>query len=123
MRHPRLDARRARPVVTVLAHDAVDATPAAGGVRRRRPAPPRPRGLDGARWCARNEDRGTSWDEVAADPDLAPLVDARSTGTAAHSALNALAPGQQTAMLRPAGLGAVAPVWQRSDDVELVAVR
>jgi SAM-dependent methyltransferase len=70
-----------------------------------------------------NEDWGTWWDEVVADPDLGPLVDVRSAGTIAHSAESALTLAEQTAMLRAAGFAAAAPVWQWGDDVVLVAVR
>ncbi len=70
-----------------------------------------------------HEDWRTWWDGVAADPDLGPLVDARSAATIAHSAESGLTLAEQTAMLRDAGFGAAAPVWQCGDDVVLVAVR
>ncbi len=60
---------------------------------------------------------------MAADPDLGPLLDARSAVTVAHSAENGLTLGEQTAMLHEAGFAAVAPVWQWGDDVVLVTVR
>jgi SAM-dependent methyltransferase len=70
-----------------------------------------------------NEDWRSWWDGVLADPDLGPLVDARSAATIAHSAENALTIGEQSAMLRSAGFSAAAPVWQCGDDHVLVGVR
>jgi SAM-dependent methyltransferase len=70
-----------------------------------------------------NEDWASWWDGVRADPDLGPLVDARSDATVAHSSENGLTIGEQTAMLRAAGFSVVTPVWQCGDDHVLVAVR
>ncbi len=70
-----------------------------------------------------NEDWAAWWDGVLADPDLGPLVDARSDATVAHSSENGLTLGEQTAMLREAGFSVVTPVWQCGDDHVLVAVR
>jgi hypothetical protein len=70
-----------------------------------------------------NEDWASWWNGVLADPDLGPLVDARSDATVAHSSENGLTVGEQTAMLREAGFATVTPVWQCGDDHVLVAVR
>jgi SAM-dependent methyltransferase len=70
-----------------------------------------------------NEDWRSWWEGVLADPDLAPLVDARSAATIAHSAENGLTIGEQSAMLRSAGFSAAGPVWQCGDDHVLVGVR
>jgi hypothetical protein len=60
---------------------------------------------------------------VLADPDLAPLVDARSGVAIVRSAENGLTIGEQQAMLCAAGFSTVAPVWQCGDDHVLVGVR
>jgi hypothetical protein len=70
-----------------------------------------------------NEDWRSWWDGVLADPDLAPLVDARSGVAIVRSAENGLTIGEQQAMLRAAGFSTVAPVWQCGDDHVLVGVR
>jgi SAM-dependent methyltransferase len=70
-----------------------------------------------------NEDWRSWWDGVLADPDLGPLVDARSAAAIAHSAENGLTVGEQVGMLRTAGFSAAAPVWQSGDDHVLVGVR
>lgn len=70
-----------------------------------------------------NEDWRSWWDGALADPDLAPLADARSTAAVAHSAENALTVGEQAGMLRSAGFSCAAPVWQCGDDHVLVGVR
>ncbi|MGH3586056.1 MAG: class I SAM-dependent methyltransferase, partial [Pseudonocardia sp.] len=70
-----------------------------------------------------NEDWGAWWDGVLADPDLAPLVDARSATTIAHDGGSGLTIGAQAQMLRTAGFSAAAPVWQCGDDHVLVGVR
>jgi SAM-dependent methyltransferase len=70
-----------------------------------------------------NEDWRSWWDGVLTDPDLAPLVDARSAAAIAHGGENGLTVGQQVGMLRAAGFSAVAPVWQSGDDHVLAGVR
>lgn len=70
-----------------------------------------------------NEDWRSWWDAAAADPDLAPLVTARSEVGVAHSAESSLSLAEQRDLLREAGFSTVTPVWQVGDDVVLVAVR
>lgn len=70
-----------------------------------------------------NEDWGDWWQALLADDELAPLVDARSQRTIAHSGENGLTVGQHARLLIAAGFTEAAPVWQFGDDHVLVAVR
>jgi SAM-dependent methyltransferase len=69
-----------------------------------------------------NEDWRSWWDAVLTDPDLGPLMDARSATAIAHSSENGLTIGEQAAMLRAAGFSVSVPVWQSGDDHVLVGV-
>jgi hypothetical protein len=70
-----------------------------------------------------NEDWAQWWQALREDEELAPLLDLRSAQTIAHSGENGLTVVQQAEMLRAAGFGEAAPVWQFGDDHVLVAVR
>jgi SAM-dependent methyltransferase len=70
-----------------------------------------------------NEDWGTWWDALLADPELAPLVTARNRSTIAHSSENELTVAEHVRMLREAGFAAAAPVWQFGDDHVVAAIR
>jgi SAM-dependent methyltransferase len=70
-----------------------------------------------------NEEWGAWWDAVLADPELGPLVDARSAASIAHSGESQLSIDEQKARLRAAGFSTVTTVWQTGDDFVLVAVR
>src|SRR5882757_5346111 len=70
-----------------------------------------------------NEEWGAWWEAVLADPELGPLVDARSATALAHSGGSKLTLEQQRAALREAGFSTVTTVWQCGDDFVLVAVR
>lgn len=70
-----------------------------------------------------NEEWGAWWDAVLADPDLGPLVDARSAAAIAHSGGSELSIDEQKARLRAAGFQTVTTVWQTGDNFVLVAVR
>jgi SAM-dependent methyltransferase len=70
-----------------------------------------------------NEEWGAWWEAVLADPELGPLVDARSATAIAHSGGSKLTLEQQRVALREAGFSTVTTVWQCGDDFVLVAVR
>nr|WP_232327872.1 class I SAM-dependent methyltransferase [Kibdelosporangium sp. MJ126-NF4] len=73
----------------------------------------------------RNEEWGAWWDAVGDSPELAVLVQARTERLAHkddHNA-NTLTVSGHADLLRAAGFGSVAPVWQVGDDHVLVAVR
>lgn len=70
-----------------------------------------------------NEDWREWWQALLADDELAPLVDARSRRTIAHSEENGLTVGGHVELLRAAGFAEAAPVWQFGDDHVLVAIR
>jgi hypothetical protein len=70
-----------------------------------------------------NEDWRSWWAAALTDPGLAPLADARSAASVAHSGENGLTLGRQAAMLRDAGFAEVTTVWQSGDDLVLVGVR
>lgn len=70
-----------------------------------------------------NEDWAGWWQALEQDEELAPLLDRRSTDTIAHSGENGLTVVQHAKLLRDAGFGEAAPVWQFGDDHVLVGVR
>jgi SAM-dependent methyltransferase len=69
-----------------------------------------------------NEDWPSWWQALTEDPELAPLVDARSAAAIAHSSENGLTVWQHAELLRQAGFAEAGPVWQFGDDHVLVAV-
>lgn len=70
-----------------------------------------------------NEDWAAWWQALRTDDELAPLIDARSDASIAHSGENGLTVWQHAELLRQAGFAEAGPVWQFGDDHVLVAVR
>lgn len=70
-----------------------------------------------------NEDWREWWDALRSDPELAPLVTARSQRAIVHSSENGLSVGDHVRLLREAGFAEAAPVWQFGDDHVLAAIR
>lgn len=89
-----------------------------------------------------NESWADWWDAVLADPELTGLAQARAarvnepedtasrvahsdtgSGQKTHHHGNGLTVGEHSELLRAAGFGSVAPLWQVGDDHVLVAVR
>ena len=70
-----------------------------------------------------NEDWASWWRAAAGDPDLGDLVAARRARGIAGGYGNRLTVADHAAMARAGGFDQVGRVWQKGDDVVLVAVR
>lgn len=70
-----------------------------------------------------NEDWGSWWTAIGAEPQLAALVNERSQRALAHHGGNALSATEHANLLKTAGFRTAGPLWQSGDDHVLVAIR